>query len=168
MLRHLSSIEMFSHQVHPYGAVLFCVKGSPASAGDAASFIQMGQLVVAKPDRRGEGGAAGEAAVVFGNGVQTHQASHRAARDKGVIPVGNGGEMLIHEGLELLDIPVHRDVSLALEMAPQSGDIAGEGGIFMQTAIVGIVITFHSGNNQFCPRTIHKLFHAPAFSVSGI
>ena len=63
--------------------------------------------------------------------------------------------------------PFHGDFPFPFDFA-ELGIPEREGRVFLKTSEIRTVVAFHRHNDQLRGSAVHVLFHAPAFSVSGM
>ena len=127
---------------------------------------QLHHLSRRDPKAWGQAGRPLENGIVGRRAVQRHQAAHGGTRENGVSPVGQGAEMLVDVGLQLIYHPVHGGAAPAPDL-PQLGIFKGHRGILRQPA-VALMVALHAYDDQLLSGALHVVVHAPGFAEGRV
>ena len=128
---------------------------------------QTAELFRRHPDRRRQGCRAAEGIVILQQGIQAHQAAHGTAANERVLPVRQGAEIVVNEGLEPVDEPAHGRLPLAVKVAI-GRVIEAVGRILHKALVVGACIALHCRHDERGIGVVQIIRHAPALAVGGI
>ena len=128
---------------------------------------QTAELFRRDPDGWRQSRRTAKDVVVVQQGVQAHQTAHGAAADEGVLPVGQGAEIAVDEGLEPVDEPVHGRSPLAVKVAV-GRVIEAVGRILHQTLVVRPGVALDRRHDERRVGVVQIVCQPPALAEGGI